>query len=33
MLPEAYYSYDLGAWHIIVLNSECRDVGGCGSLL
>ena len=24
-----YYSYDLGAWHIIVLNSECRDVGGC----
>ena len=25
-----YYSYDLGAWHIIVLNSECQDVGGCG---
>lgn len=25
-----YYSYDLGAWHIIVLNSECEDVGGCG---
>jgi hypothetical protein len=24
-----YYSYDLGAWHIIVLNSECQDVGGC----
>jgi hypothetical protein len=24
-----YYSYDLGAWHIIVLNSECREVGGC----
>jgi acid phosphatase type 7 len=24
-----YYSYDLGAWHIIVLNSECPDVGGC----
>ena len=24
-----YYSYDLGSWHIIVLNSECRDVGGC----
>jgi hypothetical protein len=24
------YSYDLGAWHIIVLNSECRSAGGCG---
>ena len=24
-----FYSYDLGAWHIIVLNSECKDVGGC----
>ena len=29
-----YYSYELGTWHIIVLNSECQDVGGCeaGSL-
>jgi hypothetical protein len=26
---KAYYSYDLGAWHIIVLNSQCREVGGC----
>jgi hypothetical protein len=26
-----YYSYELGAWHIIVLNSECKDVGGCDS--
>ncbi|HET7441235.1 MAG TPA: metallophosphoesterase [Terriglobales bacterium] len=25
-----YYSYDLGTWHIIVLNSECEAVGGCG---
>lgn len=24
-----YYSYDLGSWHIIVLNSECKDIGGC----
>jgi acid phosphatase type 7 len=24
-----YYSYDLGDWHIIVLNSECEQVGGC----
>ena len=26
---KGYYSYDLGAWHIIVLNSECADAGGC----
>lgn len=25
-----YYSYDLGQWHIVVLNSNCGDVaGGC----
>lgn len=24
-----YYSYNLGAWHIIVLNSNCDDIGGC----
>jgi len=24
-----YYSYELGAWHIVVLNSECREIGGC----
>jgi hypothetical protein len=28
---KGYYSYELGAWHIIVLNSECKDVGGCGA--
>ena len=28
---QGYYSYDLGAWHIIVLNSECDQVGGCQS--
>jgi acid phosphatase type 7 len=27
---KGYYSYDLGAWHIIVLNSNCPQVGGCG---
>jgi len=26
---KGYYSYDLGTWHIIVVNSNCRDVGGC----
>lgn len=24
-----YYSYDLGTWHVVVLNSECKQVGGC----
>jgi hypothetical protein len=26
---KGYYSYDLGTWHILVLNSECSEVGGC----
>ena len=26
----SWYSYDLGAWHIIVLDSMCDKVGGCG---
>ena len=26
-----YYSYDRGAWHIVVLNSNCEKVGGCGT--
>ena len=26
---EGYYSYDLGEWHIIALNSTCESVGGC----
>jgi hypothetical protein len=26
---EGYYSFDLGSWHIIVLNSNCSDVSGC----
>jgi hypothetical protein len=25
-----WYSYDLGTWHIVVLDSNCADVGGCG---
>jgi acid phosphatase type 7 len=24
-----YYSYDLGAWHVVVLNSDCWRVEGC----
>ena len=27
---ESWYSYDLGAWHVIVLDSDCTLVGGCG---
>jgi acid phosphatase type 7 len=26
---EGYYSYDLGTWHIVVLNSNCDEIGGC----
>jgi acid phosphatase type 7 len=29
---KGYYSYDLGAWHVVVLNTNCAmpGVGGCG---
>jgi Calcineurin-like phosphoesterase len=27
---KGYYSYDLGAWHVVVLNSNCHPAGGCG---
>jgi hypothetical protein len=26
---QGYYSYDIGAWHLIALNSNCGDAGGC----
>jgi len=26
---EGYYSYDLGEWHVVALNSACDEVGGC----
>ena len=34
--PKGWYSYDIGSWHLIALNSECSygsgasAVGGCG---
>ncbi len=26
-----YYSFDVGAWHVVALNSNCAAVGGCGT--
>ena len=26
---KGYYSYDLGAWHLMALNSNCDEIGGC----
>lgn len=26
---QGWYSYELGAWHVVVLNSNCGEVGGC----
>ncbi len=26
-----YYSFDIGTWHLIALNSNCSRVGGCGA--
>jgi calcineurin-like phosphoesterase family protein len=26
---KGYYSYDIGAWHIIALSGECAPIGGC----
>jgi len=28
---KGYYSYDVGTWHVIALNSNCSKVGGCGT--
>jgi hypothetical protein len=28
---KGYYSFNLGAWHAVMLNSNCSAVGGCGS--
>jgi calcineurin-like phosphoesterase family protein len=27
---QGWYSFDLGAWHLVALNSNCAAVGGCG---
>ena len=28
---QGYYSYDVGAWHVVTLNGVCDEVGGCGA--
>jgi hypothetical protein len=28
-IGKGWYSYDLGAWHVVVLNSNCASIGGC----
>jgi calcineurin-like phosphoesterase family protein len=28
-IGKGYYSYNLGAWHVVVLNSNCAIIGGC----
>jgi len=28
---KGYYAYDLGAWRMYSLNSNCSDIGGCGA--
>jgi 3',5'-cyclic AMP phosphodiesterase CpdA len=26
---KGYYSYELGLWHMVALNSNCNEIGGC----
>ena len=28
---KGYYSFDIGGWHVVALNSNCAQVGGCGA--
>ena len=28
---KGYYSYDVGQWHVVALNSNCSAVGGCNA--
>ncbi len=28
---QGYYSFDIGTWHLIALNSNCGDAGGCSA--
>ncbi len=26
---KGYYSFEIGSWHVVALNSECNEIGGC----
>jgi hypothetical protein len=26
-----YYSFNLGSWHVVALNTNCAEIGGCGA--
>jgi acid phosphatase type 7 len=28
---KGYYSFNLGSWHLVALNSNCQEIGGCGA--
>jgi hypothetical protein len=28
---KSYYSFDLGGWHLISLDADCKSIGGCGT--
>jgi acid phosphatase type 7 len=28
---KGYYSFNIGDWHVVALNSNCSEVGGCGA--
>lgn len=28
---KGYYSYDMGEWHVVALNSNCEAIGGCSA--
>jgi Calcineurin-like phosphoesterase len=28
---KGYYSFDIGSWHVVMLNSNCSQVAGCGA--
>jgi hypothetical protein len=30
VIGKGYYSFDVGTWHFIALNSNCIETGGCG---
>lgn len=29
-IGQGWYSFDIGTWHLIALNAECKYIGGCG---